>query len=272
MSANPGMGASRTSPTTTPGRTTRRTRTSRTKSSRPTSPMTPSGSIATTASIGGTTSGTPMSNLASNTGTTPTTSRATADGTRPPTTRTRKPRITTPPIARLPNTRIPTTPTSGPTSATTNRMTTRPRTRPNSPPMTMTPMTKTSDRLRHGSAYDTEEPPAQRSYRAEPAHRPYRDFRTGAPRIGGRTGLGSTTSGRAPPGRRGLAAAGGEPGGACRSKPRLQRQPLHPYEHHRAILIGLSTALVTAIAVIVALMVNLSMHKELVRRPSRTSR
>ena len=38
---------------------------------------------------------------------------------------------------------------------------------------------------------------------------------------------------------------------------------LHPYEHHRAVLIGLSTALVAAIAAIVFLMFNLSMHKDL---------
>jgi hypothetical protein len=38
---------------------------------------------------------------------------------------------------------------------------------------------------------------------------------------------------------------------------------LHPYDPHRTILIGLSTALVAAIAVIVALMFNLSMHKDL---------
>ena len=38
---------------------------------------------------------------------------------------------------------------------------------------------------------------------------------------------------------------------------------LHPYDNNRAILIGVSTALVTAIAVIVALMINLSTHKDL---------
>ncbi len=37
---------------------------------------------------------------------------------------------------------------------------------------------------------------------------------------------------------------------------------LHPYDHHRAALIGLSTALVAAIVIIVALMFNFSAHKD----------
>ena len=38
---------------------------------------------------------------------------------------------------------------------------------------------------------------------------------------------------------------------------------LHPYDHHRAALIGLSTALVAAIIIIVSLMANFSTHKDL---------
>ena len=37
---------------------------------------------------------------------------------------------------------------------------------------------------------------------------------------------------------------------------------LHPYDHHRAALIGLSTALVAAIVIIVSLMSNFSTHKD----------
>jgi WD40 repeat protein len=53
------------------------------------------------------------------------------------------------------------------------------------------------------------------------------------------------------------------PAALAEESPAYSGAALHPYEHHRASLIGLSTALVAAIAVIVALMVNLSTHKDL---------
>ena len=63
-----------------------------------------------------------------------------------------------------------------------------------------------------------------------------------------------------------LPVFGREPGGgAVEESLASSGGGLHPYDQNRAIMIGLSTALVAAIAVIVALMVNLSWHKDLVQ-------
>ena len=47
---------------------------------------------------------------------------------------------------------------------------------------------------------------------------------------------------------------------------------LHPYQQHRTVLIGLSTALIAAIVAIVALMVNLSTHRDLALSAQKTSK
>jgi len=105
---------------------------------------------------------------------------------------------------------------------------------------------------------------AQRSYRAEPAHRPSSGFRAAAPREAA-VGQGPIAQQTAAPRR----AMGVSPYSAANPTELAEESPayngtgLHPYDHHRAGLVGLSTALVAAIAIIVALMINLSTHKEL---------
>ena len=117
-----------------------------------------------------------------------------------------------------------------------------------------------------------QEPQAKRLYRAEPAHRPHRDLRAGAPREGDCWARGQHRASKRP--RR------GGPRMPIRMRPRTRRprpieiRPisgggLHPYDQTRAIMIGLSTALVAAIGIIVALMFNLSWHKGPASSPPR---
>jgi WD40 repeat protein len=121
--------------------------------------------------------------------------------------------------------------------------------------------TQSADEDDNGHA---KEPQVQRSYRAEPAHRPFSDFRGGAPReaLAGRGLAGQQLAAT----RSALDASPyspTEPATLADATAPYGGSGLHPYEQHRAVLIGLSTALVAAIAVIVALMINLSTHKDL---------
>ena len=76
----------------------------------------------------------------------------------------------------------------------------------------------------------------------------------------------------APPGHGRLPYSAADPAALAEPSPAFCAAGLHPYDQSRAILIGLSTALVAAIAVIVALMVNLSWHRDVAfSRPSRTA-
>jgi len=111
----------------------------------------------------------------------------------------------------------------------------------------------------------SQQPRAERSYRAEPAHRPYGGLRTGGPREA--TGQGPVVQQTAAPRRASDAAPYADTSTASLADPipSLTGGHLHPYENHRAVLIGISTALVAAIAVIVALMINLSTHKDLIQ-------
>ncbi len=110
------------------------------------------------------------------------------------------------------------------------------------------------------------EPQSQRVYRTEPAHRPHRDVRAAVPReaIASRGQVAQQTA--AP-----RWAADADPYTAANptdlpeESSALTGSGLHPYDQHRAIMIGLSTALVAAIGIIVALMVNLSWHKDLIQ-------
>ncbi|MGO9109284.1 MAG: hypothetical protein ACLP9L_08635 [Thermoguttaceae bacterium] len=106
----------------------------------------------------------------------------------------------------------------------------------------------------------------QRSYRAEPAHRPYSDFRAAAPHEA-IVARGPVAQQAAAP-RRALDAlpySAANPTALPDESLAYSGSVLHPYDQHRAIMIGLSTALVAAIAIIVALMVNLSWHKDLIQ-------
>jgi len=117
----------------------------------------------------------------------------------------------------------------------------------------------------HGnSSDDSQEVRTGRSYRPEPAHRRFGSFRSSVPRELA-TGQDPVAQETALPRR----AIDLSPYSAIDPSPLTDPTPayggaiLHPYDHHRASLIGLSTALVTAIVAIVALMVNLSTHKDL---------
>jgi WD40 repeat protein len=97
----------------------------------------------------------------------------------------------------------------------------------------------------------------EHSHRAEAA-RPFSNFRSGASRDTTSTSYTSTAS---------TATAGSrasDPAAVPSSDPlAYSATGRHPYDHHRAALIGLSTALVAAIVIIVALMANFSTHKDL---------
>jgi WD40 repeat protein len=121
---------------------------------------------------------------------------------------------------------------------------------------------------RHRKSRHSEE----RTYRAEPAHRSYGDFRA-APRetVGAPTPF-SLQAATAQPGFAARRAADPSytssspaPDAAAPTDPNAAYlgPHVHPYDHYRASLIGLSTAMVAAIAIIVALMINLSTHKNL---------
>jgi WD40 repeat protein len=114
---------------------------------------------------------------------------------------------------------------------------------------------------------------SEHSHRAEPA-RPYSDFRGGARPDAASYSQQATTTRVAtdaapyPP----SGAADPRPAGSYGAAPSALNDPalaaypasqLHPYDHHRAALIGLSTALVAAIIIIVALMANFSAHNNL---------
>ena len=112
----------------------------------------------------------------------------------------------------------------------------------------------------------------QRSHRVEPAHRPHSDFR--APPLretameSGPVAHQTTATRQAADPVPSVAASPASSSAASPSTstdplPIYGRAALHPYDNNRAVLIGISTALVAAIAVIVALMFNLSVHKDL---------
>jgi WD40 repeat protein len=110
---------------------------------------------------------------------------------------------------------------------------------------------------------DSNEPRERRSYRAEPAYRPHGDYRgPGRETAAGYRSVAQQTARRTTdplPYSSNDSASRTDPSSA------YVGSALNPYDHHRASLIGLSTALVAAIAVIVALMFNLSTHKDLVQ-------
>jgi WD40 repeat protein len=103
---------------------------------------------------------------------------------------------------------------------------------------------------------------AEHSHRSEPA-RPYSNFRSGAPRDAAAYGQAATST--VAVGTRmadpAVAASPLLPDPAA--VPVYPASTLHPYDHHRAALIGLSTALVAAIVVIVVMMFNFSSNKDL---------
>jgi WD40 repeat protein len=107
-------------------------------------------------------------------------------------------------------------------------------------------------------------PRAERTYRAEPAHRPPSDYRAGAPRetaAGQVPAAQPTAAPRRATGPAPYSAA--DPTAPADESPAYGGSRLHPYDHQRASLIGLSTALVAAIAAIVFLMYNLSKHQDI---------
>ncbi|MGA2258383.1 MAG: hypothetical protein ABSG53_27275 [Thermoguttaceae bacterium] len=117
---------------------------------------------------------------------------------------------------------------------------------------------------RSDAADYSQEPRHERSYRAEPAHRLHSGFRAGTPREAV-VGQGPVVQQTAAP-RRAIDASpykAADPSVLTDPVPAYSGASLHPYEQHRTVLIGLSTALVGAIIAIVALMVNLSTHKDL---------
>lgn len=116
---------------------------------------------------------------------------------------------------------------------------------------------------------------SEHSYRAEPA-RPYADFRSSArpdaaPASYGQQATTTRVATDAAPYAPSAAtdprlAAGYGASPSLLSDPALAAFPasqLHPYDHHRAALIGLSTALVAAIVIIVVLMAGFSTNKDL---------
>lgn len=121
-----------------------------------------------------------------------------------------------------------------------------------------------SESSRSNAAGNSREPPAQRSYRAEPAHRPHSDYRATAPHEAAASH--GPVAQHAVVTRRAIDAlphSATNPTALDDPSPAYTGIGLHPYDNHRTILIGLSTALVAAIVVIVALMFNLSTHKDL---------
>ena len=131
------------------------------------------------------------------------------------------------------------------------------------------------DSQRHSHRHEEHAERSEHSYRAEPA-RPYSDFRSTARRDAAPASYGqqATTTRVATDAAPYAASAAADPrpaigygaSPAALNDPALAAYPasqLHPYDHHRAALIGLSTALVTAIIAIVVLMLNFSAHKDL---------
>lgn len=126
---------------------------------------------------------------------------------------------------------------------------------------------------RGNDASSSREPRPQRSYRAEPAHRPHSDLRAGAPRetAAGQGQVAQQTA--SPRGARDVSPFSAVNQAALAEEtPAYSGAILHPYDHHRASLVGLSTALVAAIAIIVALMINLSSHKDIAVSAQRDSK
>ena len=219
-----------------------------------------------TASIGGTTIIPPMSSLAGNTSTTYTTrseNRTMTKSDHHPMTRTARLRSAIPMIARPAGSRIPTTPHDrsrehghehghehvGGHAADQAKFAS---------------YDEDTESSRSDDDDDSQEPRVERSHRVEPAHRPHSDFRAAAPHEAV-VGHGPVAQQTVAP-RRAVDAAPyptAAPTALANEVPAYSGSGLHPYEHHRTSLIGLSTALVTAIAVIVVLMVNLSTHKDL---------
>jgi WD40 repeat protein len=110
---------------------------------------------------------------------------------------------------------------------------------------------------------------AERSYRTEPAHRPFSDFRKSTPRetLAG-ADLRATQAVTARSTTNPLPFSSLSPTASASADPGIPAAAdfgpkVHPYDHYRASLIGLSTAMVAAIAIIVVLMINLSTHKDL---------
>jgi WD40 repeat protein len=108
---------------------------------------------------------------------------------------------------------------------------------------------------------------AGRSYRAEPAHRPFSDFRAGSSRETTASAMPAQSTLTARSATDPLAFSSLSPAAtAGAADPSAYLGPkMHPYDHARASLIGLSTAMVAAIAIIVFLMINLSQHKDLIQ-------
>jgi len=110
---------------------------------------------------------------------------------------------------------------------------------------------------------------AEHSYRPEPVRRPHADFssvaRSDAP-AAAPYGTGAVATSTAATSTAAVGSRLYEP--AAASMPAgdplaYGGSALHPYDHHRAALIGLSTALVAAIIIIVAMMANFSSHTDL---------
>jgi WD40 repeat protein len=99
---------------------------------------------------------------------------------------------------------------------------------------------------------------SKHSHRAEPPRRPHADFGNGARRDVAAAPVATSTAAEPRPARQ-YAAALNDPA----TSPVYSTSGVHPFDHHRAALIGLSTALVAAIIIIVALMFNFSTHKDL---------
>jgi len=117
---------------------------------------------------------------------------------------------------------------------------------------------------RSDSSDYSEERRAGRTYRPEPAHRRHDSLRAAMPREVAAV-PGPVVQQTVAPWRATDTApySAAEPSALTDPSLAFSGAGLHPYDHHRASLIGLSTALVTAIIAIVALMINLSTHKDL---------
>jgi WD40 repeat protein len=97
---------------------------------------------------------------------------------------------------------------------------------------------------------------SEHARRAESVRRPYSDFRGAAQAAS--SSYAPTTTATA------VSSRSNDPAAAATTDPlAYSATGRHPYDHHRAALIGLSTALVAAIVIIVTLMANFSSHGDL---------
>ena len=100
----------------------------------------------------------------------------------------------------------------------------------------------------------------EHAHRAESVRRPFSNFRGSAQRDATSAPYGQTATSTATASARATDTSAAAP---ATDPPAYPASNLHPYDHHRAALIGLSTALVAAIVIIVALMAHFSSHSDL---------